>query len=114
MVAYGLVLFASNSVLRGHPELPKWSASLIGLTPMIPLVFVLRASVASFRALDEMERRIQSEGLMISVAATAVIALSYGFLQSAIDAPAISWLWVWPVQAATWMAGKYVAQRRYR
>ena len=114
MIAYMAVLFISIWLIRSHPGLPTWLAATLGLSPMIPLLFTLRTSVQSFRALDEMERRIQSEALMLSVAATAVVSLSYGFLQISVDAPAVSWIWVWPVLATFWGLGKCVAQRRYQ
>ena len=66
-----------------------------------------------FRELDELQRRIQLEGLAFGFTATAVLTLSYGFLQNA-GLPQVNWVWVWPVMGACWSLGLAIARRRYR
>lgn len=110
---YALLLFASVWLLRRDFVTGIWRIP-VGLIPMLPAIGILLNYMERFRTFDELQRNIQSEGLSFSVGATAIITFSYGFLQTSIGAPNISFFWVWPILAMTWMIGTMLAWRRYR
>jgi predicted histidine transporter YuiF (NhaC family) len=112
MLAYGVVLVLAITLVRTH-HLPSAVTTGIAFTPMIPLVWLLTIVMDRFRALDELERRITSEALVFGFGCTALTTLTYGFLQIFAQAPAVDWIWVWPVQAVFWLVGAAVARRRY-
>lgn len=109
-IAYAIVLCASlwydahhmNSIWR-YP---------VAVLPMIPLIFIARASVQRIACLDELHRRIQFNALAMTVLVTAMITLTYGFLEH-VGLPHVSVIWVWPLMAAIWSVCTGVAQRRY-
>ena len=80
---------------------------------VVPLLFVPVAVVQFLREQDELQRKMQVEALAIGFTASAVITLTYGFLENA-GVPRLSWVWVWPVMAFFWCIGLVVAHRRYR
>ncbi|HEY0797649.1 MAG TPA: hypothetical protein VGD50_00795, partial [Candidatus Baltobacteraceae bacterium] len=110
-VIYGIVLAASIATMRAMPV--SALRALIGLLPMIPLFGVLNLIMRKYRTIDELERKIVAEGIMFAFGATAIITLTYGFLQVSIKAPALSYFFVWPILAACWVAGGFFARRRY-
>jgi hypothetical protein len=111
MVAYVVVLFASIAYIKDHMDLP--ARFLIAVLPMIPLVFVARASVRRLTRLDELQKQIQYTALAITVLATALITLTYGFLEN-VGLPHVNVLWVWPLMGATWGTASCIAARCYQ
>ncbi len=93
---------------------PQWLVVPLALVPMIPAVFAGLASVDGFRAKDELERKISSEGILFSFFITAIVTFSYGFLETYAHFPKISMFFVWPVLAIGWCVGAAIAARRYR
>ena len=110
MGAYAVTVVASVWLLKHHvyPSLRIPFAIL----PMIPSLFAMWAAIRYFRGLDELQRRIQFEGLAFSFLATCVIALTWGFLQNA-GLPHADVIWVTPVLVGLWGVGACIAKRRY-
>jgi hypothetical protein len=80
---------------------------------MVPAILAALAKVDGFRELDELQRKIQSEGILFAFVITAVVTFSYGFLEVYAGFPRLSMFFVWPVLAMGWMAGATLASRRY-
>lgn len=84
------------------------------LLPMVPAVLAAFASMDRIRALDEMQRKIQTDGMLFSWLITAVATFSYGFLEVYAGVPHLSMFFVWPVMAVSWAVGAALAAWRYR
>lgn len=110
MLAYMVLLFGSIFWIKGHMEAP-WRFA-VALLPMIPLVYVARACVRRLARLDELQRQVQLGALGVTVLATALLTLTYGFLEN-VGAPHINVMWVWPVMGAIWGISSCVAARHY-
>ena len=111
MAVYTIFVTLSVRWLRHNPAAP-WKY-LIAVAPMLPALVVPVAVVRFLREIDELQRRIQLEALAVAFTATAVITLTYGFLQNA-GLPDLSWIWVWPIMGISWVIGLAVARWRYR
>jgi hypothetical protein len=92
---------------------PPALAIPLALAPMVPAILAALAKVDGFRELDELQRKIQSEGILFAFVITAVVTFSYGFLEVYAGFPRLSMFFVWPVLAMGWMAGATLASRRY-
>ena len=112
LVIYAALLVASIYLTRAlHPGgLARYA---IVLTPMLGIVACVWAIVRQLRRLDEMQRRIQLEALAISFAGFAFGSLAWGFAESA-GAPHLPTFLIWPVMAALWVVGGFIAHRQYR
>jgi hypothetical protein len=75
--------------------------------------FAMWAAIRYFRGLDELQRRIQFEGLAFSFVASCFIALTWGFLQNA-GLPHADIAWVAPLLIFLWGVGACLAKRRYQ
>ena len=112
VAAYVLLLVGAVVLLLGFPDAPGLLRGAISLAPMVPAVIMCMLAAKQIRAADELQARIQLEGLGFAFALTALATFSYGFLQTA-GAPALSWFFVWPFMALMWILGVQVAKRRY-
>ena len=112
MVAYAVVLIASVFLIKHSPSSVWWHIPL-ALTPMIPLLFALRAFLRFFQRMDELQRRIQLEAFAFSFGVTCLVTFSYGLLEYA-GFPAFSWIWILPFMMFLWHIGAAIASRRYQ
>ena len=110
-ILYAITLFISITLLKHNPLAPQ--RYLIAILPVLPALWIPAVVLRFFRELDELQRRIQLEGLAFGFTATAVLTLAYGFLQNA-GLPQINWVWVWPVMGVCWSIGLAIAHWRYR
>ena len=111
MTAYMLVLLGTAWVLNAFPE-GHWRYGL-ALLPVLPVFLVLWAVRRNLARLDELQRRVQLEGLAFGAVGTAVLTFAYGFLEG-VGLPHLNWTWVLPLLFALWGIGVALAARRYR
>jgi len=114
-VAYMALVMVGVYVVR-HDEPPQWAAALLALAPLAPVSFMLRAYLRFFARVDELQRRIQSEAMLIAALVVGFACLTYGFLESFADFPAIpgALLWVLPAMIMVWGFAQVFVRRRYR
>jgi len=108
---YGAAVFVSLRLLRHEP--PAMWRYPIAVLPVLPALLIPAAALKFFREMDEMQRRIQLEGLAFGFVAAAVLTLTCGFLGNA-GLPQPNWIWVWPVMGVCWSLGLVLARRRYK
>jgi len=111
MAAYTILTLLSVWLLktRGHSPLRY----LVAVLPVVPAAFAMWAAIRYFRSLDELQRRIQFEGIAFSFLATCLLALTWGFLQNA-GLPHADVIWVAPLLVFLWGVGRCIAARRYQ
>ena len=116
MTIYALLLFASIGWLkRGIEPLPL--RAVVAILPVLPIVWVMRAFLRYLRGIDELQRRIELEGVGVAALLVSLAYLTAGFLQQAkvIDIPSgVAMIWVFPLVCLGYAAGKFMAVRRYR
>lgn len=110
LLAYGVLLVASAFVLGAGPD--AWWRYAVAVLPMVPAAFMVVAAVRYYRAMDELQQRMELEALAFGFAGTALITFTYGFLEQA-GMPSLSWWWVWPIMAGLWIVGGQLARRRW-
>jgi hypothetical protein len=111
MTTYVLVLLGTAWVLSTFPE-GHWRYA-VAVLPVLPVVLVLWAVRRFIARLDELQRRVQLEGLAFASVGTAVLTFTYGFLEG-VGLPHLNWTWVLPLTFALWGIGVALAARRYQ
>jgi hypothetical protein len=77
---YLALTFASGSVMRTqHPS--GALAIALALVPAFAAIGIVRAYLLGVRELDEFQRRLQYEAILIGAAVTAFASVAYGFLE---------------------------------
>ena len=105
-----LGMFAYDSLLELEMTSAQkiWS-SLLAIIPSVLFVLTIASAIAH---LDEMQRRIQVEGIAIGFAGTAIVASVFTFLGMA-GIPSPSWSILIIVMVFMWLAGKLWTMWRY-
>ena len=111
MAAYTVMVPVSIWLLKGHEH--SSLRYLFAVLPVIPSAFAMSAAIRFFRGLDELQRRIQFEGIAFSFLATCLLTLTWGFLQNA-GFPQADVIWVAPLLIMFWGLGLGIASRRYQ
>lgn len=84
------------------------------LLPLPFLVWLISTILRYARELDELERRLHLDALVIAAGGTTVLTLVIGSLQHAGLLGRWSWDGVWLVLIACYLVGFAIAARRYR
>lgn len=112
IVAYGLLLVGANKAEQWG-WVPDALSVPVALLPMVAGLAAVWVIMRHIRSLDEMQRRMQFEGLAFGFATTALITFSYGFLEGQ-GWPKLSMFVVLPLMNVLWVLGYALACRRYR
>ena len=109
---YTAVALLAMWVVGKYP-LGEWRIP-VALTPIVPALFVARSIVRGFSSCDELQIRIHFESLAFAFVGTALLTLTFGFLQALAGVPIANWVWVWPLMGTLFLIGKLIAKRKYR
>ncbi len=112
-LAWALAIIGATSIVEFNDDLPGVVAWLVALSPNIFAVGALVAYLRFLRMADELQRRIQIEGLAIGFGIGWIFAIGYLVLQSA-GAPELSATAMILVMTAGWIIGNIRAIRHYR
>lgn len=111
MLAYSLLLPLSIVLIQAHPTAP-WRIP-VALVPVVPVALAFWAVLRGVARLDELQRRIQFEALVVAVGSTVVLTFGYGTLQN-VGLPPLNLMYITPVLVVLWSAGLVLARQRYR
>ena len=101
-------------VLRFFDLATEWRV-IIALIPAIPTAIMVWVMAKAIMEMDELQRKIQIEGLAFAFGGTAFATLFYGMLQIArVGLPHISTLFIYVLMVALYGIGTLLAGRRYR
>lgn len=112
LLAYGVLLLVSTYVERTVTLSPVARYAVL-LLPMIGVAAAAWAILRHVRRLDELQRRSVLESLAFSFAVTAFGTFAWGFAEAA-GAPKLPTFAIWPIMAALWIVGGFIAHSRYR
>jgi cadmium resistance protein CadD (predicted permease) len=111
MLAYVILLPLSIVLIQDHPAAPwRWPVALL---PVIPVALAFWAILRAVTRMDELQRRIQFEALVVSVGGTIILTFGYGTLQN-VGLPPLNLMFVTPLVVALWGLGLAWTSRRYR
>lgn len=112
MATYVAILFASIEALNRLNPQGALRYALI-LAPLVPVALLVPAVVRYFRESDELERRIVTEAFAIGATVTAMLSVTYGFLENT-GLPHLSAWWTWTVVMGASLVARLLLNRRYR
>ena len=107
-----LVVAAALAIRYLHP--PQWALVILALLPLAPALLMLRAYVVYVNALDEFQRRVQTEAGIIAAGVIAFASFAYGFLEDWANFPRISLIWVFPALSFTFGIVHRIVRWRYQ
>lgn len=109
---YILLLIIANGLERALR--PGGGLKLaINLIPILGTPAVAWVILRQLWRMDELQRRIQLDGIAIAFVCTALITFGWGFAEAG-GLPHLSAFAVWPIMGGCWALGSLLAARRYR
>lgn len=112
-VLYTIFVFAGAYATRIE-GIPQWALVLAALAPLLPALLMLRAYAIFLNGIDEFQRRIQTEAILISAAIVGFGSFAYGFLEEWADFPHLPLIWVFPALIGIWGVAACVLRLRYK
>jgi hypothetical protein len=112
-VIYVAFVFGAALAIRNF-ELPQWVVIVLSLLPTAPALMMLRAYITFTRAMDEFQRRVQGEALIVAAAITVFGSFAYGFLEEWAEFPHVPMIWVFPVFAFVFGIAHLIIWKRYK
>lgn len=110
----GLTMVASAIVLKVF-QFPLEIRIIISLIPVIPTSILIWSMAKAIGHLDEMQQKIQLEGLSLAFAGTLIITIMCGMLQVAkVTLPSFSMLYVYGFMVILYSVGTFLAGRKYK
>jgi hypothetical protein len=110
---YVAVVIGAALAIR-NLDLPQWLVIVLSLLPMAPALMMLRAYLVFTRAMDEFQRRLQSEALIVASAITVFGSFAYGFLEEWADFPHVPLIWVFPAFSFVFGVAHIFISKRYK
>jgi hypothetical protein len=109
-----MAVVAGGVYVINNNEPPQWLVIALALAPLAPAALMLRTYLVFFRALDEFQRRIQTEAMLITLGVVGLGAFTYGFLEEWADFPHVPLIWVFPAIIVTWTFAQIFVRVRYK
>jgi hypothetical protein len=112
-VLYVGLVFAAAFAIR-NLALPQWALIVLSLLPVAPALLMLSAYLIYTRAMDEFQRRLQSEALIVATGIILFASFAYGFLEEWADFPHVPLIWVFPAFSFVFGFTHIVIRARYK
>ena len=97
-----------------HLELSPITRLAVALSPLPGNLALIALVLRAVRKLDEFQKRLHFEAVVVAFLATGVIVFIYGFLQKAGAVSPLNTWFIWLFMAITYAAGYGIAVRHYQ
>lgn len=89
-IAIFLAVLGLSVVLNETNDLSIYSTGFIAMTPVVPVIFLLRLVINHYRSLDEYIQSVMGESLLWAVGVVGCVAMAYGLLAEMVEVPSFS------------------------
>lgn len=110
---YVACVFAAAFAIRNLAP-PQWALIVLSLLPVAPALFGLRAYLVYTRSLDEFQRGLQNEALIVATGIILFGSFTYGFLEEWANFPHVPLIWVFPTFSFVFGIAHILIRRRYK
>ncbi len=107
-IAMFLGVLGLSVVLNETNDLSIYSRGFLAMSPVIPIVFLLRLVVVQYRSFDEYIQRVMGESLLWAVGVVGCVAMAYGLLAEMVDMPTLSTAFMLPAIAGVFGIAQYI------
>lgn len=114
-VAVFLVLYFLARLVLKQPDLAQPLRVTVALLPIPVFALFLFSFIRGLKDLDELERRIQLEALVIAFPLAILLIMTLGLLELAVPLSPENWSYrhIWPFLTMFYFIGLAIARKRY-
>jgi hypothetical protein len=115
LITWLVLYFAVRFFLEANTDLSSGIRLAIAFIPTPVFILFVWTFVRGIRTADELERRIQLEALAVAFTLGLVLLTTLGLVQRAVELNFEDWSYnhVWPMFVFFYIAGVFVARKRY-
>jgi hypothetical protein len=120
MLTFLCVLLSASAVdissawVLNHLDLSRTARLSVALAPLPGNLILIALVLGAIRKLDEFQKRLHFEAVVVAFLATGVIVFIYGFLQKAGAVSPLNTWFIWLFMAITYAVGYGIAVRHYQ
>ena len=112
MGAYVVAIFVGTFLVSKPPRADAAHVAA-AVIPLVPLFLALFETFRAVRAMDELQRRIHVDALLLALLGTIAIVLGVGLLQFIAGIPLFGVFWLWIPICLLYALGVHLGRRRY-
>ncbi len=112
MLIYSVTVLVMTG-LQDRLEIPDPARIALALLPVLPTLMALREFIIFWRAMDEVQARINGEAILIAAGFVGFGSFAWGWVELWMDFPAIPMIWILPALIAAWGIARVFVSRRY-
>ena len=102
------------SALDHRLDPPNLLRLILAVAPVAPALMALREYVIFFRAMDEVQARIQAEAILIAAGVVGFTSFAWGFAAAWMEWPSPSLIFILPALIGVWGLALPFVSRRYQ
>jgi len=89
-IAMFLAVLGLSVVMNETNDLSIYSTGFLAMSPVVPIIFLLRLVINHYRSLDEYIQSVMGESLLWAVGVVGCAAMAYGLLAEMVEVPSFS------------------------
>jgi hypothetical protein len=115
MIAYVAFITISRNLLHGPLRDASTPVQIaVAISPILPVAMLFVSVIRFLHRTDEFLRRMIIESLAVAGGVTALLAVTYGLIESEPLFPRPSAWWTWAVFGTSWLASSLLHRWRHR
>jgi hypothetical protein len=103
-----LAVLGLSVVLNETNDLSLYSKGFLAMSPVVPIIFLLRLVINHYRSLDEYIQKVMGESLLWAVGVVGCAAMAYGLLAEMVEVPTFSPSFMLPAIAFVFGIAQYI------
>ena len=107
-IAIFMAVLAGSVVMNETNDLSIISTGFLAISPVVPMVFILRLIISHYRSMDEYIQRVMGESLLWAVGVVGCVAMAYGLLAEMVEVPAFSPAFMLPAIAVIFGIAQFI------
>jgi hypothetical protein len=110
-IAMFMAVLAGSVLMNETNNLSLISKGFLAMSPVVPMIFLLRLVISHYRSLDEYIRSVMGESLLWAVCIVGCAAMAYGLLAEMVDVPYFSPAFMLPAIAVIFGIAQFIQLR---
>lgn len=107
-IAMFMAVLAGTVLMNETNNLSLISKGFLAMSPVVPMIFLLRLVISHYRSLDEYIRSVMGESLLWAVGIVGCAAMAYGLLAEMVDVPNFSPAFMLPAIAVVFGIAQFI------
>ena len=107
-IAMFMAVLGGTVVMNETNDLSIISKGFLAMSPVVPMIFMLRLVISHYRSLDEYIQRVMGESLLWAVGVVGCVAMAYGLLAEMVEVPTFSPAFMLPAIAVIFGIAQFI------